>query len=40
VLRELGDLTGAHANYERALRIFQAAYGPDNPSTRTVANNM
>jgi hypothetical protein len=24
---------------ERALRIFEAAYGPDHPSTQTVAGN-
>jgi len=26
----LGDLAGARERQERALQIFQAAYGPDN----------
>jgi hypothetical protein len=40
VLQELGDLAGARASFERALRIFEAAYGPDHPSTQTVAGNL
>ena len=33
-------LAGARVNYERALRICQAAYGPDHARTRTVAANL
>jgi hypothetical protein len=40
VLRDLGDLVGARASYERALAIAQPAYGPDHPTTRTIAANL
>jgi hypothetical protein len=40
VLQELGDLAGARTNYQRALRVFEATYGPGHPSTRTVADNL
>jgi Tetratricopeptide repeat len=40
VLQELGDLDGTHASFERALRIFEAAYGPDHSRTRTIAANL
>jgi hypothetical protein len=39
-LRELGDLDGAKTQFERALRIFEAVYGPDHPRTRTSASNL
>ena len=32
VLRDLGDLAGARAAFERALTIDEAAYGPDHPT--------
>jgi tetratricopeptide (TPR) repeat protein len=32
VLQALGDLAGAKACYERALRIDEAAFGPDHPN--------
>ena len=35
MLRALGDLDGAKTHFERALRIFEATYGP--PTTRTLA---
>ena len=31
MLRDLGDLTGARTQYERALQISEAALGPDHP---------
>jgi hypothetical protein len=37
---ELGDLRGARAFYELAVRILEAAYGPDHLHARLVANNL
>jgi hypothetical protein len=36
----LGDLASAKACLERALRILEAAYGPDHPNTQKVAANL
>ena len=35
-----GDFAGARALFERALRIDEAAYGPDHPEVGTDANNL
>jgi hypothetical protein len=40
VLQQSGDSAGARYSYERALRIFQTAYGPDHPQTWIVAENL
>jgi hypothetical protein len=40
VLQALGDLAGAKACYERALRIDEAAFGPDHPNVATDVNNL
>jgi hypothetical protein len=40
VLRDLGDLAGAKAAYERALAILERTLGPDHPNTRTVRRNL
>lgn len=40
ILLPKGDLDGALACTQRAFRIFTARYGPDNPSTKTVAANL
>jgi Tfp pilus assembly protein PilF len=40
VLRESGDLAHARANYERALRIDEAVYGPDHPNVALRTNNL
>jgi hypothetical protein len=40
VLRELGDLAGAKALFERALQIFREFLGDDHPNTRTVEENL
>src|SRR2546426_7623176 len=34
------SLEGALRYADSALRIFTATYGPDNPSTKTVAENL
>jgi tetratricopeptide (TPR) repeat protein len=34
-LRDAGDFTGARSHIERALGIFEAAYGPMHPETAT-----
>jgi hypothetical protein len=39
-LRDLGDLAGAKAHFERALAIGEAALGPEHPTVATVANNL
>lgn len=39
VLLAKGDLDGALAYTQRALKILTQIYGPDNPSTRTAAGN-
>ena len=40
VLKELGDLPGAKAAYERALKIDEKAFGPDHPNVATGVNNL
>ena len=40
VLRAQGELAGARAHYQRALRIDEAAYGPDHPEVATDVNNL
>jgi tetratricopeptide (TPR) repeat protein len=40
VQQDLGDLEGARASYERALRIDEAAFGPDHPEVATDVNNL
>ncbi len=40
VLQALGDLAGARAAFERALRIDERAYGPDHPDVATDVNNL
>jgi tetratricopeptide (TPR) repeat protein len=40
VLRDLGDLAGARAHLERALRIDEAAYGPNHPTVAFEGNNL
>ncbi|MEM1400180.1 MAG: tetratricopeptide repeat protein, partial [Pseudomonadota bacterium] len=39
-LTTIGDLSGAKAAYERALRIDEAAYGPDHPNVATSINSL
>ena len=40
LLRALDDLPGAQAAYERALRIFENAYGSDHPKLAICFNNL
>jgi tetratricopeptide (TPR) repeat protein len=40
VLKDLGDLGGAKAAYERALRIDEKTFGPEHPSVATDVNNL
>jgi len=40
VLQDLGDLKGAQAAYQRALKIDEAAFGPDHPQVATFVNNL
>jgi hypothetical protein len=40
VLRRLGDLQGARAQYERALAIGEAALGPDHATVATIRSNL
>jgi tetratricopeptide (TPR) repeat protein len=40
IASELGDLTGAKAHLERALRLARAAYGEDNLITSDAINNV
>jgi Tetratricopeptide repeat len=40
VLRDLGDLAGARAAFERALAIWERVFGPDHPSTRKARGNL
>jgi Tfp pilus assembly protein PilF len=35
-----GDLAGARASFERALRIDEAAFGPDHPNVAIRVNNL
>lgn len=40
ILRAKGDLDGALSYCQRALKILTDSYGPDNPTTKTVAANV
>ncbi len=40
VLYNLGDLSGARAHCERALKIDETAYGPEHPKVATQVNNL
>ena len=40
ILHDIGDLEGAHAAFERALAIDEAALGQDHPSVARDANNL
>jgi Tetratricopeptide repeat len=40
VLTERGDLAGAAAAFERALRIDEATYGPGHPKVATSITNV
>ena len=40
MLQDLGDLTGARTQYERALQISEAALGPDHPNIGIRRNNL
>ena len=40
VLRDLGDLSGAQAAFERALTINEAVYGPTHPEVARAVNNL
>jgi tetratricopeptide (TPR) repeat protein len=40
VLQDLGDLAGAGAAFERALKIDEASFGPDHPNVATRVNNL
>ncbi|MCJ7444804.1 MAG: tetratricopeptide repeat protein [Methanotrichaceae archaeon] len=40
VLQALGDLQEAKKCYERALKIDENVYGPDNPEVATDVNNL
>jgi Tfp pilus assembly protein PilF len=40
VLNDLGDLISARACSEEALRIAEAAYGPNHPKVSTQLNNL
>jgi hypothetical protein len=39
-MQDSGDHAGAKAAFERALRIDQAAYGPDHPTTKDHPGNL
>jgi tetratricopeptide (TPR) repeat protein len=39
-LQRIVDYQGARAAYERALKIDEAAFGPDHPKVATIANNL
>ncbi len=38
--QDLGDLAGARAAYERALRIDEKSFGPDHPKVAIDVNNL
>jgi tetratricopeptide (TPR) repeat protein len=40
VLKAEGDLAGARAAYERALRIDEKSFGPDHPNVARDVNNL
>ena len=40
VLRQEGDLAQAKAAFQRALAIFERAYGPDHANTRIARENL
>jgi len=40
VLKALGDLAGAKAAYERALRIFRQFLPPGHPNIEIVRGNL
>ncbi len=40
VLGAEGDLAGARAHLERAVRVAEAAFGPDHPDVGTCLNNL
>ena len=40
MLQALGDLAGARAAFERALRIDEASFGPDHPNVASDVNNL
>jgi Flp pilus assembly protein TadD len=40
VLQNLGDLAGARAAFERALRIDEVSFGPDHPRVAIRVNNL
>ena len=40
VLHEMGDLAGAKAANERALKIDETTFGPDHPNVATDLNNL
>ena len=39
-MRDLGDMEKAKHYYERALKIDESAYGPDNSMVAIRANNL
>jgi len=40
VLQDLGELAGARAAFERALRIFEKSLPPEHPYIRGVRGNL
>ena len=40
MLQDLGDHAGAKAAYERAIKIGEAAFGPDHPNVAIRVNNL
>ncbi|MEV8515084.1 tetratricopeptide repeat protein [Dactylosporangium sp. NPDC051484] len=40
MLHDLGDLNGARTQHEHALRISEAALGPDHPTTGIRRSNL
>jgi hypothetical protein len=40
ILQAKGDLDGALTYTQRALKIDEKVYGPDNPTTQAVAANL
>jgi hypothetical protein len=40
VLHDLGDLAGARANFERALKIRTKVFGDDHPKTRLIQDKL
>jgi hypothetical protein len=40
VLADLGDLTGARTQLERALQISEAALSPDHPQARSIRESL